>query len=57
MMGADGLWRSDNFTEISNQSDLCIDHTNVSITNVGGATSERGLSTTGLEYMMDFRDL
>ena len=32
-------------------------HTKVSITNVGGATCESGLSTTSLEYVTNFRDL
>jgi hypothetical protein len=38
-----------------NSSDL--GHTKVFITYVGSATSESGLSPSGLEYVMNFRDL
>ena len=38
-------------------NDLGIDHTRVSITNVGGAIGESGLSTIPLEYVPNSRDL
>ena len=38
-------------------SDLGIDHTKISITDVGGPTGESGFSSIDLEYMMNFRDL
>ena len=48
------LWH--NFLNFKS-SVLGIDHTKVSITDVGGVTCENGLSTTSLEYVMSFRDL
>ena len=38
-------------------SDLGIDHTKVSIIDVGGAIGESWLSTTSLEYVTNFMDL
>ena len=38
-------------------NDLGINHTKVSITDVGDPISESGLSTTALEYVTNFRDL
>jgi hypothetical protein len=48
------LWRK--FLNFKS-SNLGIDNTKVSTTDVGGVTGENGLSTLSLEYVMNFRDL